>query len=117
MKKKIIGIGFVFLFLCTSWFGIAAAEMSDWAEDEINLALAQDMIPTVLQKDYQNQIRRYEYVLLALQIYEENHPNIQPTYASPFTDTINHQYEEQIAKAFEVGIIQGNGDGTFRPDH
>ncbi|MBN2222927.1 MAG: S-layer homology domain-containing protein, partial [Vallitaleaceae bacterium] len=36
---------------------------------------------------------------------------------SPFTDTINHQYEEQIAKAFEVGIIQGNGDGTFRPDH
>lgn len=116
MKKMIISIGLTFIFLTMSWGVASAAQMSEWAEEEIQLALEKEMIPSVLQKDYRNQIRRYEYVLLALQIYEENHSDIDVIFQSPFSDTINHPYEKEIAKAYAVGIIKGNGNGTFRPN-
>lgn len=37
-------------------------------------------------------------------------------YAAAFSDTTGHWAEESIDKASEIGIINGDGDGTFRPD-
>lgn len=37
-------------------------------------------------------------------------------FAHPFTDVSGHWAEPEIDKAYESGIVNGDGDGTFRPD-
>ncbi len=37
-------------------------------------------------------------------------------FAHPFTDVAGHWAEAELDAAYESGIINGDGDGTFRPD-
>lgn len=37
-------------------------------------------------------------------------------FAHPFTDVSGHWAEAELDAAYEAGIINGDGDGTFRPD-
>ena len=36
--------------------------------------------------------------------------------SNPFTDTVNHWAKDYISYAYNMGIVSGNGDGTFSPD-
>jgi len=95
---------------------MAADEPSSWALEEVNSALSQGFVPSSLQNGYQTDIKRYEYVLLALELLKEKKINIKITSRYPFTDIYDHPYEDEIVQAYNAGIIKGNGDGTFRPD-
>ncbi len=94
----------------------ASDEPSSWAETEVNAAIEEGIVPDDLEMGYTSDIKRYEYVLLALQLLDANQDTVTVTRQYPFTDIIGHPYEEAIVKAYNAGIIKGNGDGTFRPD-
>lgn len=36
--------------------------------------------------------------------------------SNPFADTVNHWAKDYISYAYNMGIVSGNGDGTFSPD-
>jgi len=88
---------------------------SDWAKEEISKAIEIKLIPRKIQKEYKNSITREEFSELSVRLYEaligkeailqgENHNNT-------FTDTNN----EKVLLAYELGIVQGKGDGRFAP--
>jgi hypothetical protein len=111
--------GSIALFVCfimTISFVQGATEPSVWAKPEVDSALQANIVPQVLRQDYQQNIKRYEYVLLALEIYESTFKTIEVEQEYPFYDIHNHPYEEAIVKAHAAGIVKGNGDGTFNPD-
>jgi hypothetical protein len=37
--------------------------------------------------------------------------------SSPFTDTANHEYEDSINYLYDIGVIHGHPDGSFKPDY
>lgn len=89
---------------------------SAWAEAEITSAIENRLVPEILQGDYQSNIKRYQYVLLALEIYKAAEKTAVITEKFPFIDTIDHPFEEEIAMAFNAGIVKGDGKGNFHPD-
>ena len=119
MKKRIITMimGLIFILNTTNiQVSAGSDDPSSWAEEEVTQALNKDIVPDSLSGSYQNNIKRYEYVLLALELFELNNESVTITKNYPFFDIYGHEYEDEIVKAYNAGIIKGNGDGTFRPD-
>ncbi|GEM_PF-1303742 len=113
MKGSIIAV-LCLIFSMTVAHGVQ--EPSQWAVTEVESAIQANIIPEQFQKNYQQNIKRHEYVLLALSIYESTSKRIEVTKQHPFYDVVDHPYEEDIVKAYAAGLIRGNGDGTFNPD-
>ena len=90
--------------------------LSEWAEVEVKEAIDKEMVPEVLQADYKASMKRYEYVLLALEILEQEYVQTRIVRYIPFEDTYNHEYKDEIRLAYNAGIINGDGNGKFRPD-
>jgi hypothetical protein len=93
------------------------AEPSNWATEFIDEASNDNLIPETLKADYQNNIKRYEYVLLALRVLDQNNINVEIKETDPFTDIANHTYKDEIIRAYNAGIVGGYEDNTFRPDN
>jgi len=93
------------------------AEPSNWATEFIDEASNDNLIPETLKSDYQNNIKRYEYVLLALRVLDQNNINVEIKDVDPFTDIANHTYKDEIIRAYNAGIVGGYEDNTFRPDN
>jgi len=93
------------------------AEPSEWATEFIENASKDELIPESLKSDYQNNIKRFEYVLLALQVLEQNDVEVEIKETNPFVDISGHLYETEIVKAYIAGIVGGYDDKTFRPDN
>lgn len=112
------------VFLCTvflvSSIGMtyikASEEPSEWAQEEVTLAKDNYLVPEELEGNYQESIKRYEYVLLALEVLKMNGDHTQIAKRYPFTDIYGHPYEKEIVLAYNAGIIEGYGDGQFKPD-
>lgn len=94
----------------------ATGQMSSWAVDEVTESISNELVPEEFQSDYQNNIKRYEYVLLANQIVDLMNRHVKIEIEFPFSDIYGHDYEHEIVKAYNAGIIEGDGDGIFRPD-
>lgn len=92
----------------------AGIKASAWALGEVAEAAANDLIPDRLKgADLTKPITREEFAELAVKLYEAvtGSPIVAGT--NPFTDTQN----QEIVKAFTVGITAGTGDGTtFTPN-
>lgn len=119
MKKRllIMIMGLIFILNTTNvTVNAAGNEPSSWAEEEVNKALEENMVPGTLRLGYTNDVKRYEYVLIALELLELKNIQVSITTKYPFYDIYGHEYESEIVKAYNAGIIKGNGDGTFRPD-
>ncbi|MCH4890277.1 S-layer homology domain-containing protein [Acidaminobacter sp. JC074] len=115
MVKRIISSLLVVMLLLTQL--VVFAEPSGWATEFIENASKDELIPENLKGDYQNNIKRFEYVLLALKVLEQNDIEVVIKDESPFTDISGHMYETEIIKAFNAGIVGGYEDKTFRPDN
>ncbi len=117
-KKLVFVLGFI-IILNATFFGISVngiAGISSWAIEEVTAAESENIVPISLKSNYQTEIKRYEYVLLALELLELKNGEVTITTKYPFTDIYEHTYEAEIVKAYNAGIIKGNGDGTFRPN-
>jgi len=90
---------------------------SHWAVQEVSEAIDKNLVPVELQANYQGNIKRYEYVLLALKVFEKTGKFIDIADDNPFNDVINHKYRQEIVRAYNAGIIKGDGKGNFFPDN
>jgi hypothetical protein len=103
-------------FLVPIYAEEAGTSLSEWAKVEVTTAIEKNLVPDVLQTDYQGSMKRYEYVLLALEILDIKQVQTRIIRYLPFNDTYNHPYSDEIVLAYNAGIIQGDGKGKFRPD-
>ncbi len=89
---------------------------SNWAKLEVETAIQNELVPTDLMKEYDRDITRSEYTLLALKLLNKTGQAIEIKEHTPFYDIDGHKYEEQLVRAYNAGIISGYGDGEFNPD-
>ncbi|MBI9011639.1 MAG: S-layer homology domain-containing protein [Clostridiales bacterium] len=114
IKKRRMIISVILLLLSMQLF--AFADPSDWAVEFVEPAIEDNIVPQPLRTKYQDNITRYEYVLIALKVLEQNDITVDITEPNPFTDISGHAYETEIIKAYNAKIVGGYEDNTFRPD-
>lgn len=112
MKRYVLSL---VLLMALSWTFVLA-EPSNWAVELVETAEENQMVPQVLQSNYQDTVLRYEYVLLGLEVLEKYKVDISISDPKPFSDITGHPYETEIIKAYNAGIISGYSNGTFKPD-
>lgn len=109
--RKILFLLLIFTVLIGSNQAFAAP--SNWAVSEVESARENNLVPVNLLNDYQTQITREEFSEMAVMLYEALSGEIARNQSqNPFTDTSN----PEVLKAYDLGIVKGFGDGTFRPD-
>lgn len=93
----------------TTYEGVA-----DWALLEVTAMDRLGLIPAELQyADLSQEITRQEMCAIAVATCEQVTGTEAPIpEEAPFTDTD----DELVAKAYALGIVQGDGNGSFRPD-
>lgn len=91
------------------WEGVA-----DWAVYEVTAMDQLGLIPDELQyADLSGEITRREMCAIAVATYEEA-TGLEAAF--PETDPFYDTDDENVAKAYALGIVHGDGNGTFRPD-
>ena len=88
---------------------------SEWADDEIDDAEEEDLIPDSLRdKDLTLPITRAEFAGVSVKVYENlGNTKALPAVINPFTDTS----DLDVMKAYNVGVTNGIGDDLFAPDY
>jgi len=116
--RKIVLIGVLIISLGT-YVSLAAEGQvpSGWAKEEVQKAQVVGAVPEVLEGHYQTAIKRYEYVLLALEILESKSDEVKIIKKYPFEDVVGHPFEAEIIKAYNAHLINGYTDGTFKADN
>ncbi len=85
-----------------------------WAENTINLAIKDKIVPDHLQCNYQNKITREEFCELAVQTYiAKTGDTTKYENTSYFSDTNN----DKVTYAYMLGIVSGTGDNKFSPQN
>src|SRR5690554_4068955 len=108
--KKLIFVLLILTIVISSTQAIAAP--SQWAVAEVQKARENNLVPANLLGDYQKNITREEFSEMAVRLHEALSGEISRNSSeNPFTDTSN----PEVLKAYELGIVKGFGDGTFRP--
>jgi hypothetical protein len=54
---------------------------------------------------------------LALKVFDTTGKDVDIKESRPFNDVLNHEYEQEIVKAYNAGIVKGDGKGNFHPDN
>lgn len=89
---------------------------SFWAHVEVMDAILFDLVPADLQCKYTQATTRAEYCALATCLYEAvtgGPIELTEEDVLPFTDV---EQDENIAKMYKIGVVNGMGDGTFAPN-
>lgn len=88
---------------------------SAWAIQSVNLAIAEEIVPSSITKEYSFPITREEYTTLAYNIYITSGNNITIQNPTPFVDIENSKYTDKLIKAYNAELIHGSSDGFFNP--
>jgi hypothetical protein len=93
---------------------IVWAKASSWALDELSKANDAGLIPTIFDKqDLTKNITRKEFAHVAVRLYEKlSGKKATAASKNPFKDT----KDEEVLKAYEVGITKGVSETEFGPD-
>ncbi|MBO4896933.1 MAG: S-layer homology domain-containing protein [Clostridia bacterium] len=93
---------------------VSFGEASDWALPELQKANDAGLIPAIFEGQNMTQnITRQEFAHVAVKLYEKlSGKKAEPAAENPFEDTS----DEEVLKAFNVGITLGTSDTTFTPD-
>ena len=72
-----------------------------------------ELVPADFPDDWTKPITRKEFAAVAVQVYEKLSGTAAiPVVVSPFTDTT----DVEVLKAYNVGIVNGYGNGLYGPD-
>lgn len=102
-----------------SWYSVnIRAGMSSWAVEELTSLYEAGIVPPSLWDRYNQNITRAEFARLIVSVYE----HVRKTTATPstraqFQDIKNHPLEEDILKAYQLGLLQGRSETVFAPDN
>lgn len=113
--KPVLSTLLCFSLLLPNLPAAAAYEnVSPWAEAEVSEMDELELIPTCLQdSDMSGKITRSEMCKMAVAVYQKlTGMPCSPVFTDHFTDTS----DLEINFAYELGIVSGYGDDTFRPD-
>ena len=111
MKKSFTVMLALMLVLAMSATAFAAP--SNWAAEEVNQAIALELVPEELQADYQDPITREDFCELIMSLADHfEGESIAPDADVVFTDTEN----ESVLEAVGLGIVGGRGGGIFDPE-
>lgn len=135
MKKAIFFLFLLITFAFSNVICLADTEISNWAEEEVEKAIVNGIVPKDMQSDYKSNISRAEFakisVMYAARHFDMNVDEFIEFYISErvdsegnhpvflentFTDIANSKYEHYIKCANTVGIVYGKGNGIFDPD-
>ena len=98
------------LFAIQAW---AVDAPASWAAQEVYALEELGMVPQYLQQDYTAAMTREDFCSLLVQVMEVSGcVNMPESTENPFTDTDN----PRIIAAYQLHVVGGMGDGTFRPD-
>ena len=122
MKKLVFVLILTVALLQTGIISANSEHISDWAKDEVNEAISLGFIPEKLQNNYNENITREEFVTVAVEYMsyqfdmsvEEMADRCKST-DDYFSDIEGSEFADYIRLAKRLGIIKGDGDGTFRP--
>ena len=93
------------------------SKCSPWAEAFLQTAVDKELYPDILlQADMTQAISREEFAAVAVRYYEVlsgKEAKLDKKAANPFTDVTAQQ--EDILIAYQMGFVNGMGDGTFAP--
>ena len=108
--KRIIAALLLVLLVSSSGY---AAEMSNWAVDEVNTAKKNGLLTeTILKDDLREKINREEFCGIIVNLYQKLTGNIaRSPEILPFEDTDSIP----VAKAYSLGIVSGKSNGLFDP--
>lgn len=105
--------------LITSTTGeIEITYASSWAQDALVRADELGLIPGVLVGvDLSSSVTRAEFAAVAVVLYEYlTDRTATPTPGTPFSDVPPSVYSEYVLKAYNIGLVNGYEDGTFKPN-
>ncbi len=87
---------------------------SSWAIAEIDAAVKAGLTTPDILSHFQNSITREEFCEVAVKLYQAlSGQTALPIDPNPFNDTAN----AEILKAYNLGIVQGLGQGKFGPNN
>ncbi len=84
---------------------------SDWALEQVNAAIAANIVPAELQTAYGQAATRAEFCALAVALYETA-MDMEITERAEFEDSD----DLNVQKMAGLGVVNGIGDGKFDPD-
>lgn len=84
---------------------------SAWAEEQVNIAIATNLVPQNLQSNYTQVTTRAEFCALAVALYETV-TGTEITERQTFSDTSDINVEKMAA----LGVVSGVGDNMFSPN-
>ncbi len=86
---------------------------NSWAKDEINELLGKGIIDEAENFNPEEKISREEFTTWVARAYGV----VDDEAESPFTDVDeSSEHYEELASAYNAGIVSGGGDGSFNPD-
>ena len=94
---------------------------SDWAKEEIDTARENGLIPSELDRDYQSNITRREFCLLAAALLKaktgaETDEILDKNRLKTDTNVFSDTSDKAVLAMDALGIVSGDGDGSFRPN-
>ena len=90
--------------------------VSTWAKQEIDEAYSENLIPKALVgKDLTQKIVRAEFAAIAVTLYEELSNKKSDAGENPFNDIDINACQEDILKAYNLGITNGISETEFAP--
>ena len=109
--KRILTSVLILVMLLGTISGMAAADTapSEWAQEQVSAAIAENLVPQNLQSNYTQAITRAEFAALVVRLYENQRGTI--TGRGSFVDTT----DVNVQKAAYIGVVLGIGDNRFAP--
>jgi len=109
--RKAVVILLCLVFFTTNAAVASAADVpSAWAQDEVNAAIVEGLVPEELQEEYTETTTRAEFTALAVALYESIKGEIKGRRTFDDTKDVN------VEKAAYIGIVVGVGNDLFAPD-
>lgn len=109
MKRSVLLL-ILMIFLMTQ---VAYAMPSNWALESVEYALDNHLVTYEMMERLQEPINRNDFAKMVILLYEAISSDEAPiVYFNPFNDTSNID----ILKAYQLGIVNGKGNGRFSPN-
>ena len=115
MNKRIISIWISITLILSIFIPLssqASSIPSSWAVNEVNKAVEVGLVTDSVSADYQANITREQFCEMVVLAYERISGKTAEKGNESFNDTDN----SEILKAAALDIVEGYGDGTFRPN-
>ena len=112
-RRPLRGLICLLLCLCMVLPALAYTGVSNWAKEDVQAAENLGIVPESLQKrDLTTSMSRMEMCHMAVNAFEKlTGSSLYPSKLDHFSDT----RDADICVAYELGIVGGFPDGTFRP--